>query len=59
MLTHFTEGPAKMAILAPIALLLGIARQSSASLRGPLLLHLALNLTGLAAPFLLRATGLG
>ncbi|HTI44790.1 MAG TPA: CPBP family intramembrane glutamic endopeptidase [Candidatus Nitrosotalea sp.] len=59
VLTHFAEGPAKMAILAPVALLLGIARQSSASLRGPILLHLALNLTGLAAPFLLRATGLG
>lgn len=59
LLTHFAEGPAKIAILAPVALLLGIARQSSASLRGPLLLHLALNLTGLTAPFILRATGLG
>jgi membrane protease YdiL (CAAX protease family) len=58
ILTHFTEGPGKMAILAPVALLLGIARQSSASLRGPLLLHLALNLTSLTAPFILRATGL-
>lgn len=54
VLTHFAEGPVKLAILAPVALLLGSARQASASLRAPLLLHLALNLTSLTAPFLLR-----
>lgn len=54
ILTHFAEGPVKMAILAPVALLLGLARQSSASWRGPLLLHLALNIASLVAPFLLR-----
>jgi membrane protease YdiL (CAAX protease family) len=54
VLTHFGEGPAKLAILAPVALALGIARQFGASWRGSLLLHLALNLTSLTAPFILR-----
>ncbi|HVJ42827.1 MAG TPA: CPBP family intramembrane glutamic endopeptidase [Dongiaceae bacterium] len=59
ILTHFVEGPVKMAILAPVALLLGFARQSSASWRAPLVLHLALNIGSLAAPFLLRWANLG
>jgi membrane protease YdiL (CAAX protease family) len=58
LLTHFSEGSTKMAILAPVALLLGLMRQQSASLRAPILLHLALNFTGLTAPFVLRALGI-
>jgi hypothetical protein len=59
VLTHFGEGTIKMAVLAPIALLLGLARSRSASLRAPVLLHVALNLTSLASPFLLRALLIG
>jgi membrane protease YdiL (CAAX protease family) len=58
LLTHAAEGPTKIAILAPVALLLGLMRQHSASLRAPILLHLALNFTGLTAPFVLRALGI-
>jgi membrane protease YdiL (CAAX protease family) len=58
VLTHFSEGPSKMAILAPVALLLGLVRNRSASLRAPILLHLALNLASLTAPFILRGLGL-
>jgi membrane protease YdiL (CAAX protease family) len=58
MLTHVSEGMTQMAILAPVALLLGLMRQQSASLRAPILLHLTLNLTGLTAPFVLRALGI-
>jgi len=57
LLTHASEGPIKIAILAPVALLLGLMRQQSASLRAPILLHLALNCAGLTAPFVLRALG--
>ncbi len=59
LLTHVGEGTAKMAILAPVALLLGLARDRSASLRAPVLLHIALNLTSLVTPFILRALATG
>jgi membrane protease YdiL (CAAX protease family) len=55
VLTHFGEGTTKMAVLAPVALLLGLARSRSASLRAPILIHIALNLTSLITPFVLRA----
>ena len=58
LVPHGMEGLTKVAVLAPVALLLGVMRQHSASLRAPVLLHLALNLTSLAAPFALRALGI-
>jgi membrane protease YdiL (CAAX protease family) len=59
LLTHYGEGTIKIAVLAPVALVLGLARARSASLRAPILLHLALNLTSRATPFLLRAIAIG
>lgn len=57
LVPHGFEGLTKVAVLTPVALLLGVMRQQSASLRAPILLHLALNLTSLTAPFVLRALG--
>jgi membrane protease YdiL (CAAX protease family) len=57
LVPHGFEGLTKVAVLTPVALLLGVMRQQSASLRAPILLHLALNLTSLTAPFALRALG--
>lgn len=59
VLTHVGEGSAKIAVLAPVALLLGFARARNASLRAPILIHIALNLTSLITPFLLRAITIG
>jgi len=52
--THVTEGTIKVAVLLPVGLLLGFVRGRSASVRAPVLLHLALNLGSLTAPFLLQ-----
>lgn len=59
ILTHAPEGLVKMAILMPVALLLGLARSESASIRAPILLHLALNITSLTTPVLLQSSTLG
>jgi membrane protease YdiL (CAAX protease family) len=58
LVPHGAEGLGKVAVLTPVALLLGVMRQRSASLRAPILLHLALNLASLASPFALRALNL-